>query len=125
MRRAFSVNKGYLDSAPAPTLESIDRNQPWMTTKAGDFEDVNIHELADVPLDDDEDDDYVSDHQSTTCSFSPSDETPTMNNVSYYYNTSDHRSLHFKSTGGTALDIGSDYSATSNISRSFSFASVT
>jgi hypothetical protein len=71
-----------------------------MTAEAGDFADVKLHELYDVPLDDEEDvdeTDDASDERSTTCSYSPSDDTPTMTNVSYYPGL-ERRSLHFKST---------------------------
>jgi hypothetical protein len=134
MRRAFSASKGYSDSAPAPTLESIHQHQPWMMTTTPDgFPDVP---LQDVPLDDDEEDEDddvaidVSDRHSTACSFSPSDDTPTMNNVKYHHGVV-LQSLQYKSRSGRGISSASNYdddfdhSSASALGRSHPFVTIT
>jgi hypothetical protein len=78
-----------------------------MTTEASAFAEVKLHELDEVPLDgdcdcdededEDEDEDDAFDERSVTCSYSPSDDTPTMTNVNYQLGF-ESRSLHYQST---------------------------
>jgi hypothetical protein len=100
MQGVYNANMGYSDSAPAPapTLESIHQQQPWMTTEVNEFAGAKRHDLDEVPLDDDheEDDDETFDERSTTCSYSPSDDTPTVTNVNYQLGF-ECRSLSFSS----------------------------
>jgi hypothetical protein len=128
MRRAFSASKGYSDSAPAPTFESIHQNQPWMMTTTPDaIPDVPLH---DVPLDDDDEDIDVSDHHSTACSFSPSDDTPTINNVKYHHGVV-LQSLQYKSRSGRRIasnanyDDDFDHNSASALGRSHPFVTIT
>jgi hypothetical protein len=127
MRRAFSASKGYTDSAPAPTLASIHQHQPWMMTTADAVPEVS---LQDVPLDDDEEDMDVSDHHSTACSFSPSDDTPTVNNVNYHHGVV-LQSLQYKSRSSRRFSSTSDYddefdpNSASALGRSHPFVTIT
>jgi hypothetical protein len=129
MRRAFGGSKGYSDSAPAPTLESIHHHQPWMmtTTTLDAFPDVS---LQDVPLDDDDEDIDVSDHHSTACSFSPSDDTPTMNNLKYHHGVV-LQSLQYKSRSNRRVSSTSNYdddfdhNSASALGRSHPLATIT